>query len=128
MKGFSKSYEIEIEIKNNILKRLHQTDLLKHLKKSRVYIKKFMIKKLIEMKGFKFNESLKLTLSKKNYNKRELTTITSIVYFNSKTQIIMNNNEIKQTLDISMYEIINKLDKWVSDGSQWILRSIDSHF
>ena len=126
IKGFTKSYEIQIIY--DIYKILGSRDLFEHLTKSRVYIKKLMIKLLIENKGFKFNESLKLTLSKNIIIKRAVTTITSIVYFNSKTQIIMNNNEIKNHLDTSMYEIFNKFEKWVSDGSQWSLKSIDSHF
>ena len=126
IKGFTKSYEIEIIYDKN--KILEASDLFEHLIKSRVYIKNFMIKKLIEIKGFKFNESLKLTLSKDLILKGSVTTITSIVYFNSKTQIVMNNNEIKENLDKSMYEIYHKFQKWISDGSQWILKSIDSHF
>ena len=87
-----------------------------------------MIKKLSESKGFKFNEILKLTLSNNIIVKHRLTTVTSVMYFNSKTQIVTNINEIKPNLDQSMYEIINKIDKCINDGSQWYLKSIDSHF
>ena len=87
-----------------------------------------MIKTLIEIKGFKYKEILQLTIGQDLIEKNKIIIVLSIVYFNSKTKIIMNNNEIKPTLIQSMHEVINKVDKWISNGSNWYIDTINNHY
>ena len=76
------------------------------------------------MKGMKFVETLKVTFEKQLNKDR---TINKTVYFNNKTYMIINNNDINQVLKISTEEILNRIAQWLSEGSGWTIESIDSH-
>ena len=75
---------------------------------------------LIELKGFKYQITLAVLLSKvKNSGEIEY----SLVYFNSLTKTVINN---KFKLDQSFQEIICGLENWISHGSGWIVEEIIS--
>ena len=84
------------------------------------------------MKGFKFIETLEITFMKKKVEKLDLINkINTIVYktafFNGKAKTITKTNDIKHKLSMSRQEILNTIDKWVSEGSGWVIDRIDSH-
>ena len=77
---------------------------------------------LIELKGFKYQNTLAVLLSKaKNSGEIEY----SPVYFNSLTKTVINN---KFSLDQSFQEIIYRLENWISNGSGWIVEEIISQY
>ena len=75
---------------------------------------------LDEIKGFKYQITLKVLLSKyKEYGEREFTA----VYSNSTTKRVIDS---KYDLDKSFEEVFNRFDNWIYEGSGWIFESIDS--
>ena len=76
---------------------------------------------LDEIKGFKYQITLKVLLSKYKENiDREFAD----VFFNSTTKIVINSKH----RDKSFQEIFNKIDNWISEGSGWIIESIDAEY
>ena len=66
---------------------------------------------LKDMKGFKFIETLEVTFEKDTID--------------SKTG---KRDDIEPELNMSRQEILNVIDKWVSEGSGWVIDRIDSHY
>ena len=75
------------------------------------------------MKGFKFNEVL-ITFEKQKGDE----LIEKTAYFNGKVQTIINDTEIAESLQITQNQIINKIQQWISEGSAWLIQSVDGHF
>ena len=115
LKGYTKSFEIDI--KNN-------KDPLAQLQNTRKAIKNHIITLIGSMKGLKFGETLKVTF-KKTVNDK---TVYKTAYFNSKPQIIINNTEIPESLQLSKDQILNMIAKWISEGSGWTIESVDNHY
>ena len=76
------------------------------------------------MTGLKFVETLKITFEKQEGDKM----IEKIAYFNSSAQTIINETEIAESIQITQNQIINKIQQWISEGSAWLIQSVDSHF
>ena len=51
-----------------------------------------------------------------------------MAFFNGKAKIITKANDIEPELSMSRQEILNAIDKWVSEGSGWVIDRIDSHY
>ena len=115
LKGYTKSFEIDI--KNN-------KDPLAQLQNTRKAIENHIISLIGSMKGLKFVETLKVTF-KKTVNDK---TVYKTAYFNSKPQIIINNTEIPELLQLSKDQILNMIAKWISEGSGWTIQSVDNHY
>ena len=115
LKGYTKSFEIDI--KNN-------KDPLAQLQNTRKAIENHIISLIRSMKGLKFVETLKVTF-KKTVNDK---TVYKTAYFNSKPQIIINNTEIPESLQLSKQQILNFIAKWISEGSGWTIESVDNHY
>ena len=115
LKGYTKSFEIDI--KNN-------KDPLAQLQNTRKAIENHVISLIGSMKGLKFVETLKVTF-KKTVNDK---TVYKTAYFNSKLQIIINNTEIPESLQLSKDQILNMIAKWISEGSGWTIQSVDNHY
>ena len=56
------------------------------------------------------------------------TNLYKTPYFNSKTKIIINENEIGRELQTSEQEIFNGIAVWLSEGSGWTVVSINDHY
>ena len=56
------------------------------------------------------------------------TNLYKTPYFNSKTKIIINENEIGRELRTSEQEILNGIAVWLSEGSGWTVVSINDHY
>ena len=111
--GYAKTYKIEI---------VDKRDVIVQLKASKIVIVGLFKDLLIELKGFKYQITLCVLLSKvKNSGSIEY----SPVYFNSLTKTVINN---KFKLDQSFQEIIYRLENWISHGSGWIVKEIISQY
>ena len=115
LKGYTKSFEIDI--KNN-------KDPLAQLQNTRKAIECHIVSILISMKGLKFVETFRVTCKKSS--KDEIMYKTA--YFNSKPQTIINNTEISEALQLSKQQILNMIAQWVSEGSGWTIQSVDNHY
>ena len=97
-----RSYKIEI---------LDKKDVIVQLKSSEISTIELFKDLLVELKGFKYQITLAVLLSKvKNSGEIEY----SPVYFNSLTKTVINED---YKLDQSFQEIIHRLDSWISNGS-----------
>ena len=113
-KGFTKSYEISI-IEIDPLKQFHVT-------------KNFEDKlclDLSEMKGMKTTVTLNAMFFKIDKSDEK---ITREAFFNSKAITILNNKDIDEMLKTSATQILDKIGKWLSQGSSWMLDHIKGHF
>ena len=115
LKGYTKSYEISI--KNN-------KDTLAQMQNTRKAIEHRVITLLNEMKGLKYVEILKVTFGKNSDDE----IVEKTAYFNSTPQTIINQMEIADSLQSSKQQILNKIAQWISEGSGWTIKSVDSHY
>ena len=104
------------------VKLLTKKDVVVQLKASEISIVEFCKDLLIDLKGFKYQITLAVFLSKvKNSGEIEY----SPVYFNSLTKTVINN---KFKLNQSFPETIHRLENWISHGSGWIVEEIISQY
>ena len=115
LEGYTRSFEIKIENRKDPQIQLNDT-------RSSMRIR--IIGLLIQMRGIKFVETLKVTFEKMVDKK----LITKTVYFNSYAQTIINTEEINETLDTAKQDILNRIDIWTSEGSGWTIKSVDNHY
>ena len=115
LKGFVKSYEINI--RNN-------RDPLVQMQNTRKGAERQVTTLLNEMKGLKYVETLKVTFEKISAD----VIVEKSAYFNSTSQTIINQMEINEALQMSKQNILNKIAQWISEGSGWTIQSVDSHY
>ena len=115
LKGFVKSYEINI--RNN-------RDPLVQMQNTRKGAESQVTTLLNEMKGLKYVETLKVTFEKISAD----VIVEKSAYFNSASQTIINQMEINEALQMSKQNILNKIAQWISEGSGWTIQSVDSHY
>ena len=48
--------------------------------------------------------------------------------FNSTTDLIINDTDIKLAIQASQQQILNKIAQWISEGSGWTIQSIENHY
>ena len=121
LKGHAKSYEIELQDNLNPLN---------HFTKTRPQTESHLEDLLKTMKGFKFIETLEVTFEKDTINSKtgKRVSIYKTAFFNGKAKTITKPNDIEPELNLSRQEILNTIDKWVSEGSGWVIDRIDSHY
>ena len=115
LKGYTKSYEINI--KNN-------KDPLVQMRNTRKTIESHINKLLNETKGLKYVETLKVTFKKLADDE----AVYKSAYFNSSAQTIINQTEIIDSSQSAKQQILNKVAEWISQGSGWTIKSVDSHY
>ena len=112
--------DIQLVIK---LKLLIKRDPLVQLEVSKSSIEDLFKELLNQIKGFKYQITLAVLLSK-------IITYGSIeyspVYFNSTTKTVINSDEFG--LDQSFQESLYRIDNWFSKGSGWIDESIEGFY
>ena len=116
LKGFTKSYEINIKNSKDPLMQLQNTR-----KAVAIHIEK--ISK--SMTGLKFVETLRVTFEKQTGREER---IMKTAYFNSQPQTITNDTQIELALSLSKQVILNKIAVWISEGSGWTVQSVDNHY
>ena len=115
LKGSTKSFTVDV---------IDSEDPLHQLNETKNFIKKCLVKELLELKGFKYIETLKVTFEKKQG--KGITTKTA--FFNSKTKTLINAIEINEVLQSSREELVKAIAQWLSEGSGWTISSVDSHY
>ena len=103
---------------------------LNHFTKTKVLVESHLENLLKTMKGFKFIEMLEVTFEKVTIDSkpREHVSIYKIAFFNGKAKTITKANDIEPELSMPRQEILNVIDKWISEGSRWVIDRIDSHY
>ena len=121
LKGHAKSYGIELQDNLNPLN---------HFTKTKALVESHLESLLKDMKGFKFIETLEVTFEKETINSKtgKHVSIYKTAFFNGKAKTITKANDIEHELSMSRQEILNVIDKWVSEGSGWVTDRIDSHY
>ena len=115
LKGYTQSFEVELR---------NEKDPLVQLQKSRRAIEYLFNNLLVQTKGFKFVETLQVKFVKHSNNKKVLKN----GYFNSTTDLIINETDIRLSLQTSQQQILNKIAQWISEGSGWTIQSIENHY
>ena len=104
--GYSRSYKVEIvERKNPIVQ----------LEASKLSTKDLFSNLINEIKGFKYQITVKVLLKKYKPN-GEIEFAP--VYFNSSTKLVINH---RYELNKSFQEILYRIDAWINKGSGWIV-------
>ena len=121
LKGHAKSYEIELQDNLNPLN---------HFTKTRPQTESHLEDLLKTMKGFKFIETLEVTFEKDTIDSKtgKRVRIYKTAFFNGKAKTITKVDDIEPELNMSRQEILNVIDKWVSEGSGWVIDRIDNHY
>ena len=121
LKGHAKSYEIELQDNLNPLN---------HFTKTRPQTESHLEDLLKTMKLFKFIETLEVTFEKDTIDSKtgKRVSIYKPAFFNGKAKTITKVDDIEPELNMSRQEILNVIDKWVSEGSGWVIDRIDSHY
>ena len=121
LKGHAKSYEIELQDNLNPLN---------HFNKTRPQTESHLEDLLKAMKGFKFIETLEVMLVKDTIDSKtgKRVSIYKTAFFNGKAKTITKPNDIEPELNMSRQEILNMIDKWVSEGSGWVIDRIDRYY
>ena len=122
LKGHAKSYGIEL--RDNL-------NPLNHFTKTKTSVKSHLENLLKDMKGFKFIETLEVTFEKDTIDSitGKRLSIYKTAFFNGKAKTITKANDIEHKLSMSRQEILNVIDKWVSEGSGWVIdRIYNSHY
>ena len=121
LKGHAKSYGIELQDNLNPLN---------HFTRTRALVESHLENLLKDMKGFKFIEMLEVTFEKVTIDSKtgKHVSIYKTAFFNGKAKTITKADDIEHELNMSRQEIPNVIDKWVSEGSGWVIDRIDSHY
>ena len=114
LKGHAKSYGIELQDNLNPFN---------HFTKTRALIESHLEYLLKDMKGFKFIETLEVTFEKDTIDSKtgKRVSIYKTAFFNGKAKTISKANDIEHELSMSRQQILNVIDKWVSEGSGWVI-------
>ena len=82
------------------------------------------------MKGFKFIEMLEVMFEIDTIDSKgvKLESVYKTAFFNGKAKTITKPYDIEPELNMSRQEILIVIDKWVSEGSGWVIDQIDSHY
>ena len=113
LKGHAKSYGIELQDNLN---------LLNHFTKTKSLVESHLESLLKDMKGFKFIETLEVTFGKMTTTKNDsinkiIEWVYKTAFFNGKAKTVTKPSDIEHELSMSRQEILNVIDKWVSEGS-----------
>ena len=111
--GYARSYKVEI---------VERKDPIVQLEASKLSIKNLFSNLINEIKGFKYQITVKVLLKKYRPN-GEIEFIP--VYFNSLTKLLLN---YRYKLNKSFQEILYRIDAWINEGSGWIVGSIQSQY
>ena len=119
--GHAKSYEIEL---------LDNLNLLNHFTKTRPQTESHLEDLLKTMKGFNFIETLEVMFEKDTIDSKtgKCVSIYKIAFFNGKAKIVTEVDDLEPELGMSRQEILNTIDKWVSEGSGWVIDRIANHY
>ena len=98
---------------------LDNLNRLNHFTKTKALIESHLENLLKDTKWFKFIETLEVTFEKDTIDSKtgKRVSIYKTAFFNGKAKTITKVNDIEPELSMSRQEILNVIDKWVSEGS-----------
>ena len=117
-KRYAKSCNIEIVDKKDPMVQLYS---------SKLSIKDLFQDLLYEMKGFKYQITLHVTLKKNELKDKAKYTEYAGVYLNYFVKIVINEN-FEPSIDKSFEEILYRLNNWINEESGWIIELINSPY
>ena len=112
---FTNSYEIGIK---------NVADPLVQLSETRLAISQFLTRLLTQSNGIKFMETMRIYFEKEVGKEKT----SKVGYFVSKPKTVMNTNNLPESLDINVEEILNGISNMISEGSAWIVKAITGHY
>ena len=116
LKGVVQSFELE-NISTGDPRMLFATARNTFTKKS---------KEILQQKGpYKANITLRVELKKRILQDGEEAYEFTQPYFNSTTRIILNELDIRDFYDNAVEKIINRIARWISKGSGWVIVRIN---
>ena len=104
LQGNVKSYEVPI---------VHNYDPSVQLNNTKKAIFKLLMGLLAAKRGFKFNTTLKVRLSKRTEN----GVIYREPYFNAGPYTVTNSDQISESIDNAIERILELIAGWLSEGS-----------
>ena len=110
---YARSYKVEV---------VESKYPLSQLETSKSSIKGLFKDLLKEMKGFKYQITVKVLLK---INKRNGKSEFAPVYFNYATKTVIN---FEYDLDKSFQEVLYRIDNPINEGSGWIIECIDDEY
>ena len=114
-KRYAKSYRVKI---------VDKKDLMVQLYSSKGCVSKLFGELLSEMKGFKYQITLFVTLKKK---KLDGTVEYAAFYLNSFVKTVINY-DFDDSIDKSFSEILFRLDNWINEGSGWVIERVNDQY
>ena len=114
-KRHAKSYRVEIVDKKDPMIQLYS---------SKKRITELFRELLSEMKGFKYQITLLVTLKK---GKLDGTVEYAAVYLNSFVKTVINY-DFDDSIDKSISEILFRLDNWINEGSGWVIERVNDQY
>ena len=114
LRGNVKSYEVPI---------VNEFDPSIQLNNTKKAIFDLLMKLLKAKRGFKFNATLKVRLSKRTENE----TIYREPYFNAGPFTVINSDQISESIDNAIEIILELIARWLSEGSGWVFELVLSH-
>ena len=114
LRGNVKSYEVPI---------VHSYDPSVQLNRTKRSIFKLLKRLLTERRGFKFNTTLKVRLSKST----EDGVIYREPYFNAGPFTVTNSDQISESIDNAIERILELIARWLPEGSGWRFELVLSH-
>ena len=107
------SYKVEI---------VDLKDPLAQLEVSKLSIEDLFKDLLDEIKGFKYQITVNVLLSKHKEN-GEIEIV--LVYFNSTNKTVIN---LEYDVVKSFQEIVYRIDNWINQGSCWAIESVNAEY
>ena len=92
------------------------------LKASKLSFKNLLSNLLNEIKGFKYQITVKVLLQK---YKLDAENESRLVYFNSVTKTVTNH---RFQLESFFQEILYIIDNWINEGTGWIIEFIECQY
>ena len=114
LRGNVKSYEVSI---------VHSYDPSVQLNNTKKAIFDLLMKLLKAKRGFKFNATLNVRLSKRTEN----GVIYQEPYFNAGPFTVINSDQISESIDNAIEIILELIAGWLSEGSGWVFELVLSH-
>ena len=114
LKGYVKSYEVPI---------VNSYDPGVQLSSTKRAIFDLLMKSLSDRRGFKYNTTLRVRLSKST----EDGVIYRKPYFNAGPFTVTNRIDIEASIDNGIERILELIAVWLSEGSGWVFQSVELH-
>ena len=114
LRGNVQSYDVQIVNRNDPSIQLSST-------KRAIF--DLLMRSLSDRRGFKYNTTLRVRLSKLTENEQ----IYREPYFNAGPFTVTNRLDIEESIDNGIERILELIAVWLSEGSGWVFESVKLH-